>query len=288
MALVLVLSGCASSADQREAAATPAAQPDNGAADGWEDDGWNGDGWDDFEGTRDPLEPMNRTVFAFNEFADTYAVRPAAVFYRDTVPAGARRSISNFLRNLGEPFNAGTNYLRGRGRAGTTNVMRFFINTTFGLFGLFDVAGAAGLDREPSDLGLTLGTWRVPEGPYLVLPLLGPSTIRDTTGLGGQYVTRQQHSPYYWTGAGTRIWVSATVAQGLTIRTELLSLDEIIEESGADRYVFMRESYLQHRREQLGEDDWDDWDDWDDADDWGGTDERDDAWNGGGDDGGWE
>ncbi len=253
LALAFLLGGCASSEKAP-------------ADDVWEETHWDDDGWGDDGGTYDPWEPMNRTVFAFNDFADTYAIRPVAVVYRDKVPAGARRSLRNFVRNLGEPFNAGTNYLRGRGQAGTTNVMRFFINTTFGIFGLFDVASAAGLEREPSDLGLTLGTWRVPEGPYLVLPLLGPSTVRDTTGLGGQYVTRQQHSPYYWVGAGTPYWIAAAAVAGLDTRAELLSLDEIIEETGADPYIFMRESYLQHRRGQLGRDNgWDD--DWDDG--WG-------------------
>lgn len=249
--------------------------------DDWEDD-WN-DTWDD-DPTWDPLESWNRRVFAFNEVADTYVIRPTAVVYQENVPRGARRSIRNFLRNLGEPLNAGTNYLRGRGEAGTRNVVRFFVNTTFGVFGLFDVAGAAGIEEDRSDFGLTFGTWGAPEGPYLVLPLLGPSTARDTTGLGAQYGSRRQHSPYHWADTGTGVRYTSIVVQGVDTRASLLSMDELIEQTGSDRYIFMRESYLQNRRERLGEDDWDQWDDdWDD-DAW----EDDEEWDDQGEDGEWD
>lgn len=267
--------------------ALAAGQTPNGGDDlsdeAWEDDDWSD--WD--EGTWDPWEPWNRRVFAFNEAADRWVLKPTAEAYRDYVPGGARRSVRNFFNNLGEPFDAGTNYLRGRGEAGTRNVLRFFMNTTFGVFGLFDVASAAGLEREPSDFGLTFGTWGAPEGPYVVLPLLGPSNVRDTTGLGAQYATRRIHSPYHWADAGTAVRYTSPVIQGIDTRASLLSLDELIEQTGSDRYIFMRESYLQNRRERLGQDDddWDDWDEeWDGDEDWEDDEWDDDDWENGGQD----
>ena len=241
---------------------------------GWDDaDGWNG--WE--EGTWDPLERYNRWVFAFNETLDSYVVRPAAVAYRDRVPRGVRRPLGSFVDNLQEPFRAGNHYLQGDPGAGTRSVTRFLINSTVGLLGLFDVAGAAGLERKDTDLGLTLGHWGAPEGPYLVLPALGPSTLRDSSGLAGEYLTRTYHRPMHWADLGRAERYSRAALTGLDTRVDLLSLDELMAETGTDPYIFMRESYLQNRRERLGEDDWDDWDDWDDGDGW------DDEWNDGDD-----
>ena len=152
---------------------------------------------------------------------------------------------------------------------------RFAINSTIGIFGLFDVAGAFGLERERTDLGLTLGEWGTPEGPYLVVPLLGPSTLRDASGLAGQYYTRHYHAPMHWADLERPERYSTAVVTGIDARSRLLGLDEMMAETGTDPYVFMRESYLQNRREQLGEDDWDDWDDWDD-DEWNDEEEWDD------------
>ena len=270
LALIPLLGGCASSGNTEDTDETE-----------WSDDpAWDeDDGWDDYDdwdqGTWDPLEGFNRRVYAFNDVADRYAVRPVAVAYRDTVPGAVRRPIRNFLANLREPFYAGNHLLQGRGSAGTRSATRFAINSTIGVFGLFDVAGAAGLERERSDLGLTLGHWGTPEGPYLVLPLLGPSTARDSAGLLGQYYTRNYHAPLHWADIDAAERYATTTVRGIDTRVALLSLDELMAETGTDPYIFMRESYLQNRRERLGEDDWGDWDD----DDWDNGDWDDEEWD---------
>ncbi|MCC3751917.1 MAG: VacJ family lipoprotein [Halorhodospira halophila] len=271
LALLPLLGACASSGDS----GNPNGEDEWATEDeAWDDDDWGAyDDWD--QGTWDPLEGFNRRVHAFNEVADRYAIRPVAVAYRDTVPSGVRRPISNFLNNLREPFHAGNQLLQGRASAGTRSVTRFAINSTIGVLGLFDVAGAAGLERERSDLGLTLGHWGAPEGPYLVLPLLGPSTARDSSGLAAQYFSREYHSPTHWADIPSPERYTVPIIAGIDTRVALLSLDELMAETGTDSYIFMRESYLQNRRERLGEDDWGDWDD----DDWENGDWDDEDWD---------
>lgn len=270
LALLPLVTACATPSGQE-------AEDSDTAEEGEAEDQWAEDDWE--QGTWDPLEPFNRWVFAFNDRVDTYALRPAAVAYRDYVPRGVRRPIGRFLGNLREPYSAANYYLQGEVAAGTRSTARFLINTTVGVLGLFDVAGAAGLEQERTDLGLTLGRWGAPEGPYLVLPLLGPSHARATSGLAGRYLSRDYHDPLHWLEAGQGVRYTSTVLEGLDTRVDLLSLDELMAESGTDPYVFMRESYLQNRRERLGEDDWDDWDseggddgwddaEWEDSEDW--------------------
>lgn len=220
------------------------------------------DDWD--EGTADPLERYNRWVHSFNMTADEYLVRPVAVSYQEHVPEGVRGPIGNFLSNLREPFYAANYYLQGNGEQGTRSINRFFINSTLGFLGLFDVADSAGLKQESTDLGLTLGHWGVPRGPYIVLPGLGPSTLRASSGLVFRYSTSDYHSIHSWADVDHNYRYIATGLYGLTLRVDLLALDELMERSGADPYIFMRESYLQNRREKLDKEDWDDWDngDW--------------------------
>lgn len=211
------------------------------------------------EVTYDPLERYNRWVHSFNMTADEYLLRPLAVTYKERVPAGVRAPVGNFLNNLREPLNAINYYFQGAGEQGTRTLTRFFVNSTIGFLGLFDVAGAAGLERKETDLGLTLGTWGTPEGPYIVLPFLGPSTLRASSGLTIQYLTRDYHSVYSWADVEHHYRHLATGLYGLHLRADLLSLDELMEQSGADPYIFMRESYLQNRRDKLKEDEWGEW-----------------------------
>lgn len=221
-----------------------------------------GDSWE--EGTNDPLEPYNRWMHSFNMTADEYLIRPLAVAYQEHIPAGIREPTGNFLKNLREPFYAANYYLQGDAEQGTYTLLRFFINSTVGILGLFDIADATGISRESTDLGLTFGHWGAPEGPYLVLPILGPSTLRDGSGLAIQYVTSDYHNVYHWANIETEYQYAATGLYGLHLRVDLLSLDELMKQSGADTYIFMRESYLQNRRESLTEDEWGEWDntDW--------------------------
>ena len=135
----------------------------------------------------DPIEPVNRAIFSFNMFVDTWLLEPVARGYRFVTPEAARRSVANFLANLRSPVIFANDALQGeRERAGIT-LGRFMINTTLGVAGLFDPASALGYHRHDEDFGQTLGVWGVPGGPYLMLPLLGPSNGRDTAGRVGDY-----------------------------------------------------------------------------------------------------
>ena len=135
----------------------------------------------------DPIEPVNRAIFSFNMFLDTWLLEPVARAYRFVAPEAVRRSVANFLANLRSPVIFANDALQGeRERAGIT-LGRFMINTTMGVAGLFDPASAFGYPRHDEDFGQTLGVWGAPSGPYLMLPLLGPSNGRDTVGRVGDY-----------------------------------------------------------------------------------------------------
>ena len=131
----------------------------------------------------DPLEPLNRKVHAFNMAADRAVLRPVARGYRKVVPAPVRSSVTNFFSNLRTPGSALNNFLQGKPKRGFSELGRFLFNSTLGIAGIFDVATAGGMERYDENFAQTLAVWGVPEGPYLVLPVLGPSNLRDTTGL---------------------------------------------------------------------------------------------------------
>lgn len=134
----------------------------------------------------DPLEPLNRQIFSFNTAIDKAVIRPVVIGYKNHVPAPVRRSVSNVVDNANGPYILLNDILQGKPRRAGVTLSRFLINTTIGLAGIFDPAGKWGLERHDEDIGQTLAVWGVPEGPYLVLPLFGPSNIRDTAGLVGE------------------------------------------------------------------------------------------------------
>ena len=138
----------------------------------------------DFEQTNDPLEPTNRVFFAINNGLDTVILKPAAQAYAYVVPDPVRNGIHNFLSNLGTPVQLGNDMLEGKPRRAGDTTMRFLINTTVGVFGIFDVAKGWGYPDHDADFGMTLASWGVPEGPFLFLPVLGPSDPRDAVGFG--------------------------------------------------------------------------------------------------------
>src|ERR1700712_4829302 len=131
----------------------------------------------------DPLEPINRSVFRFNEGVDRTVLRPVATAYRDTLPLMVRTGVSNFFGNLGDVWNLANNVMQLKLQNSAETFMRLNVNTIFGLGGLLDIASEAGIERHHEDFGQTLGRWGVPTGPYVVLPLLGSSTLRDTVAL---------------------------------------------------------------------------------------------------------
>lgn len=199
---------------------------------------------------RDPMESFNRAMFAFNDAVDEAALKPAAEAYQRTLPEFVQSGVGNFFGNLGDIWTAVNNLLQGKGADGTSDIMRVAINSTFGLGGLIDIASSAGLSKHKEDFGQTLGKWGVGAGPYMVLPLLGSSTLRDTLAL-----------PLDWKGD---LWrakdpVSARYAGSavrlIGYRASLLDASNLIEEAALDRYEFVRDAYLQRRQNTINDGD---------------------------------
>ena len=193
--------------------------------------------------SRDPLEPMNRAIFAFNDQVDAVLVRPAARAYQTVVPEVLRIAIGSAVNNLFEPWTVINQLLQGKPVEAITGLARFAVNSTFGLAGVVDIATPIGLERHQEDLGQTLGRWGIPAGPYLVLPLLGPSSLRDTAGTAGGY----RLDPV-WHAAHDDRRAAFTFFFVLENRVRLLGAERVIEGAALDRYSFIRDSYLQRRR----------------------------------------
>lgn len=201
----------------------------------------------------DPLEPMNRTFFDLNQRIDRHAVLPAATFYNDTVPLPARRGVHNFLSNLNGPVNFANDILETQfGNAGRA-AARFVINSTIGVAGIFDVATGWGLPARDRDFGETLGVYGVPQGPYLVVPVVGPAAVRD---VGGYYVDGFFSPLYYWhvryTGA-QYVGLVRAAAGAVDTRAANIVTYRDIERASVDFYATMRDLYRQ-RRQRLVED----------------------------------
>jgi phospholipid-binding lipoprotein MlaA len=196
----------------------------------------------------DPMESINRGIFNFNQVVDKYAIGPVAKGYRYITPDPLRSRIGNASDNLLEPLNMINAFLQGDFQGGMTSFWRFVLNSTIGIAGLNDVAGSAGLPYKHEDFGQTLAVWGVGDGPYVVLPLLGPSSLRDT---GGR-VTDWLIDPVNWAvdDTSTEIWIA--VAQGLVERERLIDVIDDVNETSLDPYVTMRSMYRQHRKAQIG------------------------------------
>jgi len=192
---------------------------------------------------RDPLEGLNRGVQAFNDVVDENALQPAARLYRNVTPRVLRDGVRNFFNNLDDLFIGANNLLQGKPVAAVSDWTRFAVNTTLGLLGVIDWASDMGLEKHNEDFGQTLGRWGVGDGMYLVLPLLGPSTLRDTAALpidwAGDPVL--QHTPVDERNALTAVRL-------VSRRADLLEASRMLEEAALDRYVFLREATLQRRR----------------------------------------
>lgn len=195
---------------------------------------------------RDPMENWNRAVFTFNDKVDTYALKPIATGYRDWTPSFVQTGVNNFFGNLQDLWTGGNNLLQGKGADGLSDLGRFTLNSTFGVLGLFDVATEAGLRKHKEDFGQTLGRWGVQSGPYMVLPLLGPSTLRDTAGLPLDFAadpwTYKEPVHVRNIGAGVRV---------IDQRAALLDASSLLEDAALDRYEFVRDGFLQRRQSQV-------------------------------------
>ncbi|CAG4902023.1 MlaA family lipoprotein [Paraburkholderia gardini] len=189
----------------------------------------------------DPLEPMNRAVFKFNDSLDTYVAQPIAKGYQKVTPGPLRTAISNFFSNLGDLGNAANNLMQLHITDATEDVMRFAFNSTFGIFGLLDWATPAGLPKHHQDFGLTLGRWGVPSGPYLVLPLFGPSSFRDSVGFAVDF----RFNPLNYAEPAVRNPMYGL--QFVSKRADLLGATDLLSQAALDKYSFVRDAYTQQR-----------------------------------------
>jgi len=192
----------------------------------------------------DPWERWNRSVFAFNDALDEAVVAPVARGYRDVVPEIVRTWIGNFLGHVGDAWSALNHLLQGKPGDAVHMGLRFGMNTVFGFAGFIDVASSANLERRSEDFGQTLGRWGLAPGPYLVLPLLGPSTLRDTAGLVAD--AQASTEALLFSHASDRAGV--TVLDVVHRRSTLLGATQLLGEVALDRYQFVRDAYLQRRR----------------------------------------
>jgi phospholipid-binding lipoprotein MlaA len=193
---------------------------------------------------RDPFEGFNRGVYSFNDKLDRYALKPAAQGYVAAVPLPARVAFSNFVGNFGDVPNAMNNLLQGKLSAAASDVGRILLNSTLGVFGFVDVASEIGLEKHNKDFGQTLGYWGLKSGPYLVLPLLGPSTLRDTAALPVDYLSSPRS--YVIKSVPARNSISGVAV--VDTRASLLGTDQTLDEAALDKYSFLRNFYLQRRQ----------------------------------------
>ncbi|MBC7950745.1 MAG: VacJ family lipoprotein [Rhodospirillaceae bacterium] len=200
----------------------------------------------EFEQTNDPLEPMNRAIFGFNDTIDKALFRPVAQAYRDVVPAFGRDRVRDALRNLRSPIVFANDVLQGEPDRAVQTFMRFAFNTGFGIGGLFDLASEGGIPYHDEDFGQTFAVWGMGEGPYLVLPLLGPSNPRDTSGLAAEWLADPFNIWMDNTGRDWVIWTRAGVA-GVDKRENYLDTLDEIERTSVDYYSAMRALYRQRR-----------------------------------------
>lgn len=196
---------------------------------------------------RDPLESYNRGMTQFNEHVDAMVLKPVAVAYQDITPAPVRTGVSNFFANIGDIWSFVNNVLQLRAEAAASTFMRVNVNTFLGLGGVLDIASELGIDRYKQDFGLTLGRWGVGTGPYLVLPILGPSTVRDTFALP---VDLKGNAVSYVDPVSARN--SLYALRIVDTRANLLRAGSVLDSAALDKYSFTRDVFLQVRS-QAGE-----------------------------------
>lgn len=192
----------------------------------------------------DPLEPLNRTVFRFNDGLDRAIVKPVATAYQDVTPALVRTGVSNFFGNISDVWSVVNNALQFKGEAAANSFFRVTINTVWGVGGIFDVASDLNIPKQSEDFGRTLTHWGVASGPYLVLPVLGSSTVRDSVGklvdLQGDLVTQGVDN--------ISVRNSLVGLRLVNLRANLLGVEDFLEQASLDKYTFARDIYLQRHR----------------------------------------
>lgn len=205
----------------------------------------------------DPLEGYNRQAFYFNEALDTVVVKPIAYGYHDLVPDVIQTMVGNFFGNIADVWIAFNNFLQGRGDDGFSDVSRVIINTFAGLGGVIDVASEMGLPKHNEDFGQTLGVWGAPPGPYFVIPILGPSNIRDTLAAPADYWFGD---PWSYIN-NDKILYGGIILRGINTRAELIDASSVIDDAAIDKYEFVRDAFVQRRQrlvhdKDLSDDQW--------------------------------
>jgi phospholipid-binding lipoprotein MlaA len=195
---------------------------------------------------RDPLESMNRSIYKFNDVVDRAVLKPVATGYKAVTPNWMRKGVGNFFGNLGDAWSAVNNGLQGRGQEMGDSIGRVMINSTIGLLGLLDVASELNIERHSADFGLTLGRWGVGPGPYVVVPLLGPYTLREVVAIP---VDQQGNLVNQITIEQTR--TGLTLLNIVDTRATYLKAGDVVEGAALDPYSFIRDAYLQRQRNKL-------------------------------------
>ena len=193
---------------------------------------------------KDPLQGYNRAMFGFNEKLDKAVMRPVAVAYKNVTPTPLRRGIGNFFGNLGDAWSAVNDLLQLHAGYAADDILRVEVNTFFGIGGTIDIASEMGLYRHPNGFGLTLARYGIDSGPYFVLPVLGPSTVRDS---GGAVVDDYLYAPLPRLTSDVALRNSATALNLVQHRASLLATTDLLESIAIDPYVFTRDAYVQRR-----------------------------------------
>ncbi len=194
----------------------------------------------------DPFENYNRVMFTVNEAFDNVAFKPAATIYKNILPDIVQTGVTNFFGNIADVWTAFNNFLQGEGEKGLSDVTRVTVNTIFGLGGVIDVASNLKLQKHHADFGQTLGVWGMEAGPYVVLPILGPSTLRDTIALPAEWYGDP------WTYVDNiRLRNAGIIVRAVNYRAALLDASSLIDDAALDKYEFMRDAFLQRRYRQV-------------------------------------
>jgi phospholipid-binding lipoprotein MlaA len=191
---------------------------------------------------------MNRKIASFNDDVDGMLLKPVAQGYKKVTPAIVRTGVSNFFNNIADVGSFFNNVFQLKVANSAEMLMRVGVNTLVGLGGVLDIASELNVERHPEDFGQTLGTWGVPPGPFLVLPLMGPSSLRDTAALVVDY---QGDVTGYVDPVGSR--TAMGILRTVNTRANLLKLGSMLDEAALDKYTFMRDAYLQRRRSQISD-----------------------------------
>jgi len=191
----------------------------------------------------DPFESYNRAMFKFNDGLDEYVMRPVARGYDAVLPGPVKTGVSNFFSNLGDIFVIINDLLQFKFKQAVSDTTRFVVNSTLGLYGLFDISTPMGMEKHHEDFGQTLATWGIGEGPYIVLPFFGPKTMRGTAG----FVIESSYDPVYDIENDDVMW-GTVVLRAIDERYKLLGASRVVDQAALDKYSFVRDAFLQHRR----------------------------------------